>query len=114
MTERDGREERLAAVWREVLEVERVGLDDSFFDLGGSSAALPRLQAAIRERLGAEVPLVELFRHPTVRALAAWLAAGEGERPEEDADRGASRGHAHAEDRRAARARRRDARRRGP
>jgi amino acid adenylation domain-containing protein len=66
-------ERALAAVWAEMLGLERVGADDNLFELGGHSLLLPRIQARIRERLGREVPLLELFAHPTVRTLAVKL-----------------------------------------
>ncbi len=66
-------ERRLAAVWAEVLGCDRVGVGESFFDLGGHSLLLTRLQARLAEQLGREVPLLKLVEHPTVRALAAWL-----------------------------------------
>ena len=66
-------ERTLAAIWAELLGLERVGLDDSFFDLGGHSLLLARLQATLGERLGRQVPLLALFEHPTVGTLAAWL-----------------------------------------
>jgi amino acid adenylation domain-containing protein len=73
-----GRTEReIAALWRDLLGIERVELDDNFFDLGGHSLLVARLQVGIRERLGRDVPLVELFQHPTVRALARHLAPAE-------------------------------------
>jgi len=80
-------ERELAALWSEVLGVERVGIGDSFFDLGGHSLLLPRLQAGLRERMGREVPLLKLFEHPTIETLAAWLDDG----AEEGLDSGASR-----------------------
>jgi amino acid adenylation domain-containing protein len=66
-------ERTLAAIWADLLQLERVGLDESFFDLGGHSLLLARLQGVLHERLGREVPLIALFEHPTVGALAAWL-----------------------------------------
>jgi hypothetical protein len=80
-------ERELAALWAEVLGVERVGIGDSFFDLGGHSLLLPRVQAGLRERMGRDVPLLKLFEHPTVETLAAWLEDG----AEEGLDSGASR-----------------------
>jgi amino acid adenylation domain-containing protein len=65
-------EETIAAVWRDVLQVERVGLEDSFFDLGGHSLLLAQVHARLEE-LGHRVTVVDLFRHPTVRALARFL-----------------------------------------
>jgi amino acid adenylation domain-containing protein len=71
-------ERAIAAVWAEVLGVGRVGADDNFFDLGGHSMLLARVQTVLAERLGRELPLLKLIEHPTVRALAAFLAGGEG------------------------------------
>jgi amino acid adenylation domain-containing protein len=67
----------VAEVWCEALGVERVARDASFFDLGGHSLLVTRVQARLAERLGREVPLLKLFEHTTVEALAAWLN-GEG------------------------------------
>ncbi|HEX6042688.1 non-ribosomal peptide synthase/polyketide synthase, partial [Longimicrobium sp.] len=72
-------EATLAAAWAEVLGVERVGRDDGFFDLGGHSLLLVRLQASLRERLGREIPILDLFRFPTVAALAGHLGGGGAE-----------------------------------
>ena len=69
-------EAALAEVWREVLGVEAVGREDGFFELGGHSLLIVRLQARLRERLGREVSIVDLFRHPTVAALARHLDGG--------------------------------------
>jgi amino acid adenylation domain-containing protein len=67
-------ERALAAVWREVLRVEQVGLDDNFFDLGGHSLHLLQIQGRIRESLGLEVSILDLLTHSTVSALATHLA----------------------------------------
>jgi acyl carrier protein len=75
---RNETERLLAALWAEVLGLERVGIDESFFDLGGHSLLLARVQTLLAERLGREVPLLKLIEHPTVGALAAWLEGGEG------------------------------------
>ncbi len=66
-------ERKIAAAWQEVLGVERVGMDDNFFDLGGHSLRLVEVQTRLRHSLGRDIPVVELFRHPTVAALAAHL-----------------------------------------
>jgi amino acid adenylation domain-containing protein/FkbM family methyltransferase len=68
----------VAAVWREVIGlkagVDSVGVDDNFFDLGGHSLLLARVQARLSEILGRELPMVDLFRHPTVGSLAEALS----------------------------------------
>ncbi len=66
-------EQRIAAVWCEVLGVERVGVEDNFFDLGGHSLLLVRLHARLQEVLGRELPLLDLFAWPNVRAQAEHL-----------------------------------------
>ncbi|MFL5539049.1 MAG: phosphopantetheine-binding protein, partial [Longimicrobiaceae bacterium] len=68
-------ERKVAAVWAEVLGVERVGAHDRFFDLGGHSLLLVRVQARLREAFGQPVPITHLFRYLTVSALAAALDA---------------------------------------
>ncbi|KAA2256060.1 amino acid adenylation domain-containing protein [Solihabitans fulvus] len=69
-----GTETAVAEVWARVLTVDRVGVHDNFFDLGGNSVRLLAVLAALRERYDEDtVSLVDLFRHPTVTALAAHL-----------------------------------------
>lgn len=63
----------IAAILQEVLRIERVGVDDNFFDLGASSLLLAQVHERLQERLGREIHLVEVFNHPTVRALASHL-----------------------------------------
>jgi acyl transferase domain-containing protein/thioesterase domain-containing protein len=65
----------VAAVWREVLGVDAVGIDENFFDLGGHSLLMARVHARLREELAPAVTMIELFQHPTVGAIAAHLDA---------------------------------------
>lgn len=73
-----GTEQAIAAIWAEVLELDRVGVNDHFFDLGGDSLRLTRVQARLRLRLGDELSLVTLFEYPTIQALARHLDASPG------------------------------------
>jgi amino acid adenylation domain-containing protein len=66
-------EQRIAAIWADVLRVERVGLDDNFFDLGGHSLLVIQLHARLREAFGDELSVIDLFKVPTVRLLADRL-----------------------------------------
>ncbi|TXI77427.1 MAG: amino acid adenylation domain-containing protein, partial [Flavobacteriales bacterium] len=62
----------LANVWADLLGIDRVGIDDNFFDLGGNS--LLSIQAVAQlEGHGLKLPIVKLYQHPTVRACAAFL-----------------------------------------
>ncbi|NIF19972.1 non-ribosomal peptide synthetase, partial [Pantoea sp. Cy-639] len=65
----------LAAIWAELLGVERVGRDDSFFELGGHSLLAVTLTARLR-RAGLQVDVRTLFGQPTIAALAATLGQG--------------------------------------
>ncbi|NHZ33325.1 non-ribosomal peptide synthetase [Massilia rubra] len=67
-------EQALAAIWQELLGVERVGREDHFFDLGGHSLLAVQLASRVRQRMGAELPLRTLFARPLLRELAGSLA----------------------------------------
>ncbi|HEX2079654.1 MAG TPA: amino acid adenylation domain-containing protein, partial [Longimicrobium sp.] len=66
-------EEALAAIWAEVLRVERVGRRDNFFDLGGHSLLAVQVVSRVRQALGVELPLGELFTRPVLQDLAQEL-----------------------------------------
>lgn len=66
-------ERRVARAWCEVLGVAAVGVRTSFFDAGGDSLALARLQQRLSQELGRQLPLPTLLAHPTVSALARHL-----------------------------------------
>jgi len=63
-------ERDLAQIWEEVLGVDRVGLEDGFFALGGHSLMATQVFSRLRARLGVELPLRSLFEAPTLEALA--------------------------------------------
>ncbi len=69
-------EQMVASAWQEALELERVGLDDNFFDLGGYSLLVARVRFNLREKLQKEISLVDFFSYPTVRLLAEKLERG--------------------------------------
>jgi len=69
-------EKTLAAIWQDVLGHERIGVDDNFFELGGSSLLLVEIEARLREAFHRDIPIVEMFRHPTIRSLAEAMEAG--------------------------------------
>ncbi|MEU7632731.1 phosphopantetheine-binding protein, partial [Nocardia sp. NPDC049220] len=73
---RTDQEKMLAALFGEVLGVERVGIDDSFFDLGGHSLLLTRLAIRIRDVLGVKLTVRALFDAPRIAELAREIAGG--------------------------------------
>jgi natural product biosynthesis luciferase-like monooxygenase protein len=78
-------EQAIAAIWQEVLGLPQVDVAENFFDLGGHSLLVVQVQRRLREVCGQEVSITDMFRLPTIRALAAHLggnatssAVGEG------------------------------------
>jgi alpha-ketoglutarate-dependent taurine dioxygenase/acyl carrier protein len=68
-------EERVAAIWSEVLRVGSVGAEDNFFELGGHSLLATQVISRVREAFKVEVPLRAVFEQPTVRQLGAEVEA---------------------------------------
>jgi len=71
-------ERRIAAVWMEVLGLEDVGVEDSFFELGGQSLTATQVVSRLNEGLGLDLPLRGIFETPTVAGLAAILQDADG------------------------------------
>ncbi|CAL9278756.1 MULTISPECIES: acyl carrier protein [unclassified Streptomyces] len=93
-----GLERLVSELWCEALGLPEVNPSDNFFDLGGHSLLAHSVRDALHTRLGRDVPLIDLFQHPTVRDLAAHLAAtaeGGGSRPGPAAGRRAGTGTGH-------------------
>jgi amino acid adenylation domain-containing protein len=70
---RTATEEKLASIWREVLKLDRVGIDDNFFNLGGHSLLATQAVARIRKSLRIDLPIRALFEAPTIRQLSKKL-----------------------------------------
>jgi len=68
-------EQQVAAIWQEVLKLEQVGLTDSFFELGGHSLLATQVIVRVREQLGVDVPLKDLFIASNLQAFAEGIAA---------------------------------------
>jgi acyl carrier protein len=67
---------RVADLWQEVLRIDRVGLNDNFFDVGGHSLLLTKLHARLTREFDTDMTLVELFQRTTVALQAERLASG--------------------------------------
>lgn len=70
---RNASEELIANAWSQVLKQDVIGVQDNFFDLGGQSLMAVQVLAILREKLDIRIDVVDLFRYPTVRSLAAHL-----------------------------------------
>ncbi len=69
-------EQTIAAVWMEVLDIEKLGIHDNFFDLGGHSLLAIQLHQKLRMALALEIDLLHLFQFPTIDSLVRFLHAG--------------------------------------
>jgi FkbH-like protein len=70
-------EQEIAAIWKEVLHIENIGVNDNFFNLGGRSLQVVQVNGRLREVLGKEIPLVDMFQYTTIRALVKYLNPNE-------------------------------------
>ena len=67
-------EKRIAAIWAEVLRIDRIGRHDNFFTLGGHSLLATQVVSRMSTAFGIELPLRRLFESPTVASLADRIA----------------------------------------
>jgi len=72
-------ERYLAEVWQEFLQIDKVGVEDNFFDLGGHSLMIVQIHARVAGRFRERIRVVDFFTYPTIAALAQYL-----ERPQDD------------------------------
>jgi amino acid adenylation domain-containing protein len=72
-------EHSLVRIWEQVLHVPRVGIHDHFFEIGGHSLLVVQLITRIEHALNVDIPVIELYKHPTVAALAAYVTRIAGE-----------------------------------
>ena len=73
-------EEDLAKIWAEILSLDKVGIHDNFFDLGGHSLAAARVVSQVIKQFQLEVPLQFLFQSPTVAEMAAVITEHQGKK----------------------------------
>nr|AEH26538.1 polyketide synthase [uncultured Acidobacteria bacterium C5] len=91
-------EQKIAAIWQDILEVGQVSLLGNFFQLGGHSLLLVQMHERLREEFATPISLVELFKYPTVSSLAQFLDGGQ-----EASSTAAAQGRVQAERRRSRR-----------
>jgi tyrocidine synthetase-3 len=70
---RDRIEKKQVELWQEILEVDRIGIDDNFFQLGGHSLKAIMLASKIHKVMDVKVPLTEIFKTPTIRGLSPFI-----------------------------------------
>jgi acyl-coenzyme A synthetase/AMP-(fatty) acid ligase len=70
-------EQLIARVWQEILQLEKVGIHDNFFDLGGNSILMIKTQVKMQDLWEQEIPIVEMFKYPTIHSFAKYLSQEE-------------------------------------
>ncbi len=66
-------EKQVAQIWQDILRLDKVGIYDNYFELGGTSFDIVRLTRRLKEIFNLDIPVVYLFRYPTVHLLANYL-----------------------------------------
>jgi acyl carrier protein len=86
-------EKKVAAIWQELLGIDKVGIHDNFFELGGHSLLAIQVITRIRTELGAEISAASLFEGPTVQSLSSIIGKDEEDAPsyEHSSERGEKR-----------------------
>jgi len=67
-------EKVIAKIWQMVLGVERVGVNDNFFDLGGHSLLMTEIYSQLQKVIDKDLRMAELFQYPNIQSLARFLA----------------------------------------
>ncbi|MGF2037455.1 MAG: non-ribosomal peptide synthetase [Nostoc sp. CmiVER01] len=72
-------ERLITNIWQQLLQIEKVGVEDNFFHLGGHSLLIVKLQVELNEIFDKEIPIIELFKYPTIKSLAEYLTENNNE-----------------------------------
>ncbi|MBZ4033584.1 amino acid adenylation domain-containing protein [Flavobacterium sp. 17A] len=66
-------EKDITKIWSEELKIAEIGIDDDFFDIGGSSILAQKVTTSIKQRLAIDVPVSKIYIHPTIKELSSIL-----------------------------------------
>ncbi|MBW1655004.1 polyketide synthase [Flavobacterium quisquiliarum] len=77
-------EKDIAKIWSEELKITSIGIDDDFFDMGGSSVLAQKVTTLMRQQLSKDLPVSKIYIHPTIRELAVILEENNNENNKED------------------------------
>jgi len=86
-------EQTIAGIWQDMLDLEKVGIHDNFFDLGGHSLLLIQVHSQLQKLLNRDISITDLFEYPTISSLTKYLSQEQDEIPsfEENNKRAESR-----------------------
>lgn len=74
-------EQTIATVWQKAFGVDKIGIDDNFFDLGGYSLMIIAVHGELQARLNTTFPITKVFQYSTVSSLARYLSQKQGDKP---------------------------------
>ena len=74
-------EQTIATVWQKAIGVDKIGVDDNFFDLGGHSLMIVAVHGELQARLNTTFPITKVFQYSTVSSLALYLNQKRAEKP---------------------------------
>jgi hypothetical protein len=74
-------EQALVNIWKEVLQVDKIGIHDNFFEVGGHSLLMVQVYSRLREVVRKGISMVDLFKHPTAHMLAKYLSQEQKDEP---------------------------------
>ncbi|WP_335219819.1 non-ribosomal peptide synthetase [Nostoc sp.] len=74
----------LAGILSDLLKIDRIGIDDNFFDLGGTSISILQVAVRVQKELGIQLPTVKLFQYSTIASLANYLHSNQNSQPSSD------------------------------
>nr|WP_322680943.1 amino acid adenylation domain-containing protein [Nostoc sp. DedQUE03]MDZ7976395.1 amino acid adenylation domain-containing protein [Nostoc sp. DedQUE03]MDZ8048009.1 amino acid adenylation domain-containing protein [Nostoc sp. DedQUE02] len=77
-------ERLLAGILSDLLKIDRIGIDDNFFDLGATSISILQVAVRVQQELGIELPTVKLFQYSTIGSLAKYLDSNQHSQPSSD------------------------------
>ena len=70
-------EQTIAWIWQDLLQIEKVGLHDNFFDLGGHSLLLTQVHTKLQSTFNRKISMIDMFKYPSVNSLADFLSKEE-------------------------------------
>jgi amino acid adenylation domain-containing protein len=79
-------EKKMTKIWRDVLKIEKIGINDNFFEIGANSLTLIQINTKLKQGLGIDIPILKLFQYPSIHSLAKYLNQEEMDNTVSDSD----------------------------
>lgn len=73
-------EQKVLQIWQDILKIDKIGINDNFFELGGNSILITQAHQRIKATCQCNIPLVDMFKHPTIRLLAQSISENDNQK----------------------------------